>query len=102
MSMKVRRLAELIRDRRKEGMPVKTYMEAFEAKLREIRQDGFVEVDEKLAGTLLIIGLELARQELSDLMTVIDAQKGYEAFCIQEVDGCGEESGGFAPKVGRR
>ena len=85
MSMKVRRFAELVRDRRKVGMPVGTYMEAFEAKLREIRKDGFVEVDEKLAGTLLIIGLELTNQELSELMTAIDAQKGYEAFCIHKV-----------------
>ena len=85
MPTRARRFAELVRDRRKEGVPAETYMEAFEAKIREIRQDGFIEVDEKLAGTLLNIGLELTHQEPPNITTAIDAQKGYEAFGIQKV-----------------
>ena len=85
MRMKVRRFAELVRDRRKEGMPMESFMAASEAKPREIKRDAFIQATEQLAGTLLIIKLELTHQELSNLMTAIDARKGYDAFNLQKV-----------------
>ena len=85
VSMKVRRLAELVRERRREGMPVEAFLEAFDAKMREINQDDLIKISDEMAGALLVIGLELSQHELSNLMTVIDAKKGFEAFRHQKV-----------------
>ena len=85
MSMKVRRFAELVRERRQEEMSVEMYSEAYDAKLRAVRRDEFIHITDPRAGAVLIIGLELTQRELPNLMTVIDAHKGFEAFNIHKV-----------------
>ena len=69
MSMKVRRFAQLVGDRRKEGASAGMYLRAYNAMLRAVQQRGFIRVTAQLAGTPLIIGSELTQHELSSLNT---------------------------------
>ena len=59
-------------------------IEAFDSKLREIQQDKFTQVAEELPGALIIIGFELTRLELPTLMTVMGAEKGFDAFRVKK------------------